>query len=110
MDWLSWIILGLIALGGIAILIWKIIEVIKMTPDERKETIQQWLVSAVVAAEDAIKESGAGQKKMEMAMDYFKTNAPFAYKIMMRFTKDVSLQELIDKALEMVKANFEKSK
>lgn len=110
MDWLSWVILGLVAAGAIAILIWKIIEIVRMTPEARKETIKKWLISAVVAAEAAIKESGAGKEKMEMVLEYFKTNAPFTYKIMMRFTKDVDLSTLIEQALATVKDNFEHSK
>lgn len=107
MDWLSWVILGLVAAGAIAILVWKIIEVVKMSPEKRKEVIKEWLVSAVVVAENAIKESGAGQEKMEMVLKYFQTKAPFTYKIMMGLTKDIDLQELIEQALTMVKDNFE---
>lgn len=109
MDW-SWIILIAALVIGCGLITWKVIQVIRMTPEQRKETVKQWLVSAVVAAEAAIKESGAGKEKSEMVMNYFKEKAPFIYKIIMRFTKDADLQDLINKALEMVKENFEQSK
>lgn len=108
MDWLSWVILIAVAVVGVAIITWKIIQVVRMPEDERKEVIKQWLISAVVAAEAAFKESGAGAEKMQMVLDNFKENAPALYKFIVAITKDIDLQELVEKALATVKDNFEK--
>lgn len=108
LDWIVWVMLiAALVIGG-GVITWKVIQVIRMKPEEREEIIKQWLVSAVVAAESAIKESGAGQKKMEMVMEQFQKKAPIIYKLMMKLTKNANLKDLINKALTMVKENFEK--
>ena len=106
MDWLSWVSLAVAVVIGVGVIAWKIIQVMNMSAEERKETVTQWLISAVVAAEAAIKESGAGAEKMQMVLDHFKQNAPALYKIMLKLTKDVDLEELVEKALALVKENF----
>lgn len=107
MDWLSWVIIAVAALVALGFAIWKIIQIVRMSPEERKEIIKQWLIGAVVAAESAIKESGAGKEKMALVKEQFETKAPFIYKILMRVTNDAELEDLIEKALQMVKDNFE---
>lgn len=107
MDWLSWIIIAIIALGALGFVTWKIVQITRMSPEERKEAIKQWLVGAVVAAEASFKESGAGKEKMAFVKEQFKIKAPFAYKFLMRLTSDAELEDLIEKALAMVKENFE---
>lgn len=108
MDWLGWVILALVLAGGIAVAIWKVIQIVRMPEDERNNVIKKWLLSAVVAAEDAIKESGAGQEKMQLVIQEFQKKAPAIYKLMMKITKGATLEELIENALQMVKENFEK--
>ena len=110
MDWISWVLVALIAVAALAFAIWKIVQVVRMSPEERKEMLKQWLIGAVVVAEAAIKESGAGKEKMQLVKEYFQNNAPLTYKILMRITNDAELEDLINKALEMVKDNFEKFK
>ena len=107
MEWISWVILAAAVVIGVGVIAWRIVQVIRMPKEERAEVVKQWLISAVVAAEAAIKEEGAGAEKMQMVLDKFKTDAPVIYKLIMSITKDIDLQDLVEKALEMVKENFE---
>lgn len=106
--WLPWILFGLIVAAGIAFVVWKIIQVVRMSPEERKETIKNWLVSAVVAAEGAIKERGAGVEKMKQVLKTYQQKAPLLYKFMAFITANVDIEDLAEKALATVKENFEK--
>ena len=106
--WLPWVLFGLVVAAGLAFVIWQIVRVVRMSPEERKETIKNWLVSAVVAAEGAIKEHGAGLQKMQQVLDTYQHKAPVLYKFMALITKNVDIQDLAEKALATVKENFEK--
>ena len=106
-EWLSWAILIAAVVIGCGVIAWKIIQVVRMSPEERKKTVKQWLVSAVVAAEGAIKESGAGKEKMAMVLEQFKNKAPILYKFAMAITKDVDLEKLVEETLQNIKDNFE---
>lgn len=109
MEILSWIILIAALVIGCGIIAWKVVQVMRMSPEERKETVKQWLVSAVVAAEATIKESGAGQEKMKMVLEHFKKKAPILYKFAVSITKDINLQEVVEEALQTIKENFERN-
>ena len=106
--WLPWVLFGLVVAAGLAFVIWQIVRVVRMSPEERKETIKNWLVSAVVAAEGAIKKHGTGLEKMQMVLDTYKHKAPLLYKLMALITKNINIEDLAEKALETVKENFEK--
>jgi DNA-binding protein YbaB len=79
-----------------------------MTPEEKQEIVKQWLIAAIVAAENAIKEQGAGQEKLQMVIDKFNDKAPMLCKIILKFTNTKTLKDLIDEALNTVKDAFEK--
>ena len=102
----DWVLIGIIAAALVGVAIWKIVEFCRMTPEQKQETVKQWLISAVVAAEAAITTPGAGQEKMKMVVDEFNKHAPMLCKIIMWTTKTASLEELIEQALAAVKENF----
>jgi len=106
--WLPWILFGIIVAAGLAFVVWKVVQIARMSPEQRKETIKQWLISAVVIAEGAIKKHGAGLEKMQMVLDTYKSKAPLLYKFMALITKNIDIEDLAEKALETVKDNFEK--
>ena len=108
MDWLDWLILGLVTTGAIAFLVWKIIAIVKMPKEEREELIKKWLMSAIVMAESTIKEKGAGKEKLQMVIAEFETTAPFIYKFLIKITDGLDLEEIINNALQTIKENFEK--
>ena len=102
-----WVILAIIVIAIAAAAIY-VVRIVKMSPEERKQLIMQWLIGAVTIAENAITENGAGVEKMEMVVSNFKKKAPLTCKIIMKITKTENLTDLIEKALETVKTSFEK--
>lgn len=51
MEILMWIIIGLAALICVAAVVFFLVKFFKMTPEERKELIVQYLTGLVIAAE-----------------------------------------------------------
>ena len=93
---------------GVILIIGAIIGIKKFimcSPEQRKELIINWLTGAVVTAQNLIVEKSdkANKAKFEQVLNEFKTNAPWLYKLFIKYTKDLTLEELIEKALEQVK-------
>lgn len=108
MESFHWILIAIAGAILIGFCIYKIVKFCKMTPEEKQEIVKQWLVAAIVAAENAIKEHGAGQEKLQMVIDKFNDKAPMLCKIILKFTNTKTLKDLIDEALNTVKDAFEK--
>ena len=104
-DIVMWIIIGVVGAAILAFVIYYIVKLCKMTPEERKKTLVTWLKGAVALAEEEIG-SGHGEEKLAEVEAYFKKNAPWFLKILFLFSGAESLQELIEEALTGVKNSF----
>ena len=102
-QWIMLIAIGIILLSAG---IFAIVKICKMSEEERRNLIIQWLIGAVTIAENAIKEQGAGVQKLEMVISEFNKKAPILCKILLYITKCESLTEMIEKALEMAKSTW----
>jgi hypothetical protein len=102
-----YIIIGVLAVGIIGFLTYKIGKVIKMKPEERKQLLITFLKGLVAQAEQHIG-SGHGAEKLEEVEKYFQEKAPFLYKMCLRLVGKDNLKELIETALKEIKDSFEK--
>ena len=99
-----WIIIGVIGLVAIAALVWFIVKLVKMKPEEREELIVQILIGLVTAAENYFVGEGRGQEKIAWVQEQFNKTAPWFVKIVLMLTKTADFNELVKKALEKAKA------
>lgn len=104
-DIVMWIIVGLIAALILGVVIYYIVKICKMKPEDRKALILNFLKGAVVAAEEYIGK-GHGQEKLAYVEEYFKKKAPWFLKVLFAITGKDSLDDLIEEALKAVKENF----
>lgn len=104
---IMWIVLGVGCLVILGFIVYQVIKITKMTPEERKRQIIIYLQRAVVFAEETIGK-GHGEEKLIAAEAYFNKRAPWLIKILFRMTGQDSLKELIELALKEVKENLEK--
>lgn len=95
-------IILIIAIAVIAIcaLIGFIIKWKKMPKEEKKMVLKNWLIGAVVGAQNYLENN---EEKLQSVKDEFAQKAPFFYKLFVKFTKDFDLEELIEEALTEVK-------
>lgn len=103
-DLLVWLIIGIAIAAILTIVIYFIVKFAKLTPDQRKELVIQFLIGLVTVVEPMFDESGKGAEKIKWVEEQFNKTAPWFLKIVLQFTKTANLNELIDKALEKAKA------
>lgn len=74
-------------------------------PEQKKELIINWLTGAVVNAQNLIieKTDEANKEKFNQVLNQFKANAPWLYKLFIKFSKDLQLESLIEQALTNIK-------
>lgn len=108
-DIIMWVIIGVVAVAVLAFVIYWVVKLTRMTPEERKETLLNWLKGAVVAAEEYIG-SGHGEEKLKYVEDYFNKKAPWFLKILLAIMGKDSLQDLIEEALNAIESSFGKNK
>lgn len=72
---------------------------------QRKDLIIHWLTGAVVVAQNSIKEhtDEANKAKFNQVLEEFQNKAPLLYKLFIKFTSDLNLDELIEEALQNIK-------
>lgn len=104
-DIIMWIIIGIVCAIILAFVIYLIVRICKMKPEERKVLILNFLKGAVVAAEEYIG-SGHGEEKLQYVEDYFREKAPWFLKILFAISGEKDLKGLIEEALSAVKNNF----
>lgn len=110
MEIFGWIMLALFAIIVIAGAVIKfVVPFKKLTKEERKQKLLDLLYSFVVIAENDIKGNGMGAVKLKYVEDLFYQNAPFVYKLFLKFSDAEDLKELVEEALATVKDNFEKA-
>lgn len=107
MDFWFYIVLGGIILTIVGFIVYKIIQIVKLPQDEKRELIITYLKGLVALAEKSLGEK-RGQEKLQMVENYFKEKAPFVYKILLNFLKEDALSDLIEKALKEIKESFSK--
>lgn len=106
-DWVVWVIVGIVAAGLLVALVLWLIKFFRKTPEERKQTVINFLIGLVTVAEDAFKdEHGKGAEKLKMVEDAFNRVAPWALKLMLKFSGAKDLRELIELALEQAKKTW----
>lgn len=98
---------GLVAVG-VAWLVYTIIRIKRMTPEERTEQIKTYLKGLIALAEKEFVGPGRGAEKLESVIENFHKNAPVILRMILAFAGVESLEELIEKALTELKENFNK--
>lgn len=106
-DIIMYIILGVIGAAVLAFVIYKIIQIAKMKPEERKELIKTYLKGLVAEAEKQIG-AGNGDLKLAQVEEWFNKNAPMILKIVLSILGKENLKDLIEDALKEIKESFEK--
>lgn len=97
-----------IAILAVILIVGAIIAVKKffaLSKEQKEELIINWLTGAVVTAQKLIieKTSEANKEKFNQVVNQFKKNAPWVYKLFIKFTGELNLEDLIEKALQQIK-------
>ena len=79
---IMWIIIGVVLAAILGVVIYFIVKIAKMSPEQRKELLLNFLKGAVVAAEEYIG-SGNGEEKLAYVEDYFNKHASWFLKILL---------------------------
>ena len=108
-DVIMWIIIGVVCAAILAFVIYLIVRICKMSAEDRKALILNFLKGAVVAAEEYIG-SGHGDEKLQYVEDYFNKKAPWFLKILFFISGQDNLKDLIEEALAAVEGSFGKNK
>lgn len=104
---MMWVVIALVGVGILAYVIYTIVKIAKMSPEDRKQMLVTYLKGAVALAEQQIG-SGNGEIKLAQVEDYFNKNAPWFLKILLTVTGKQNLKELIELALTEIKDSFSK--
>ena len=103
MDWIDWVIIGLVIAIVVAIAVIFVIKLCKMPQEERQKLIIEFLIGLVTIAENAYNGKGLGKDKIAWVEQRFNATAPWFLKIVLMFTKSKSLEDLIGEALKKAK-------
>ena len=103
----EWIILAAIILLEVAIFIKNFVSFARLSKEERKKKMIEYLQGIIVSAELMLGD-GAGPAKLAYVEQEFKKKAPIVYRMVILFTGSENLRELIEQGLNEIKAGFEK--
>lgn len=106
-DIIMYIILGVVGAAVLAFVIYKIVQIAKMKPEERKQLIKTYLKGLVAEAEKQIG-AGNGDLKFAQVEEWFNKKAPMVLKIVLFILGKENLKDLIEDALKEIKESFEK--
>ena len=106
-DIVMYIILGVIGAAVLAFVIYKIVQIAKKKPEERKESVKTNLKGLVAEAEKQIG-AGNGDLKFAQVEEWFNKKAPMVLKIVLSILGKENLKDLIEDALKEIKESFEK--
>lgn len=101
----DWIALGVVIAIILGVLIYYIVKIAKMTPEDRKKRLVTYLKGAVALVEQELG-SGQGETKLEEVEAYFNKNAPILLKVLLFLTGKDNLKDLIEQALAEIKKSF----
>lgn len=104
---IMYIVLGVVVAAAIAYLVYQIIKIVKMKPEERKELIKTYLKGLIAEAEKNIG-AGRGNEKLAQVEEWFNKKAPMIYKMVLKVLGKENLKDLIEDALREIKESFEK--
>ena len=102
-----YLVIAAIVIVSIGYLVYKFIKFLKLSNEDKRETIIIYLKGLVSMAEEKIG-SGNGKKKMEEVEKYFNEKAPFIYKAILKVIGVENFSDLVEEALKRVKDSFEK--
>ena len=102
----EWIILAIFVAALVVAGVMYIIHFIKLSPEQKKQKLLELLYSLVVMAEQDIQGQGKGAEKLHYVEELFQQKAPLIYHYLLKTCGSVDLDDLIEKALEVVKTNF----
>ena len=105
-DFLSYLLIGILLLIIVSYIVYNVVKIFKASPEEREELVVTYLMGLVTKAEELLG-AGHGAEKLAQVEAWFRQNAPWLYKIMLRFSGKKDLKELIEEALKRIKANFQ---
>lgn len=106
MDIILYTVSGLIILSFLIFGVLKLVKILKLPKEERKNVLITYLKGVVALAEREIG-SGNGKEKLAMVEEQFEKKAPFVYKIILSLTGKEQLVDLIEQALKEIKEDFE---
>lgn len=104
-DIIMWIIIGVVGVAVLTFLIYWIIKICKMNPEDRKKLLVTYLKGIVATVEKEIG-AGHGAEKLQEVEKYFNEKAPWFLKILLLITGKDNLHDLIELALKEVKESF----
>ena len=102
-----WVIVAILAVVILGYVVYNLVVIFKMSPEDRKKLLITYLMGLVSLAEQEIG-GGHGAQKLALVEEWFKTKAPFIYKVSLMIFGKNNLKELIELALKSVKDNFGK--
>lgn len=102
-----WVIIGVLAAVILGYVAYKVIMIVKMNPEGRKQTLVTYLKGLVALAEQEVG-AGHGAEKLALVEKWFQEKAPFAYKVALSIFGKKNLKDLIEEALKQIKESFEK--
>lgn len=106
-DIIMYIILGVVGAAVLAFVIYNVVQIAKMKPEERKEIIKTYLKGLVAEAEKQIG-AGNGDLKFAQVEEWFNKKAPMVLKIVLSILGKENLKDLIEDALKEIKESFGK--
>lgn len=101
-----YILIGALVLVALGFAIFKIVKIIKMSEEEKRQLLKTYLKGLIALAEKEFSEEGKGAEKLEAVQKYFEKEAPVFLKIVLRIVKKDSLKDLIEEALQELKDSF----
>lgn len=109
MSILDYIIIGIVAVVVIIAVIWFVIKIVRLTPEERKKLLITVLTGFVKLAENEFKQ-GENNKKLNAVIKYFSEKSGIFNKILLLFTGGKkALPSLIAETVKQVQDTFRKS-
>ena len=105
-DIIMWVIIGVVLAGILAFIIYQIVRVCRLSKEDRKRQIIEWLKTAIIALEQELKSESA-EEEIAQIEDYFNKHAPWFLKLLFILTTQTSLEDLIKDALKEVEETLD---
>lgn len=103
MNWVNWVIIAVIVAVVIGFVVYYAVKLSKMSTEEKRSLIVTYLIGFCDLAEQQFVGTKRGQEKIAWVEEQFNAHAGWFLKLVFKFTKTNSLQELIELALKTAK-------